>query len=164
MSFVLISDCYTGMVAAIELVPGHASFRVWSFTHWRNSATKIQQRSWLVSKEFREICVILSSDCRSIASCQWLGGCVSCSLESVILAWKQPVKWWCSGTCNVLGFRVLRVEEMQWMCIFWDDEMRWVITWYRATNCGGALPESIFRVLLIYVEDNEPEFLQVIQL
>lgn len=70
-------------------------------------------------EEYREFCVILSSDCCSIASCQWLGGCVSCSLESVTLAWKQPVNWWCSGTCNVLGFRVLRVEEMHECALFW---------------------------------------------
>ena len=76
-------------------VLGFRVVRIEKFTH-ENSTDKL-----IVSKEFREICVILSSDCRSIASCQWLGGCVSCSLESVTLA------------CNDLGFRVLRVEEMQ---------------------------------------------------
>lgn len=42
----------------------------------------------------------------------WLCVCISCSLESVTMAWKKPVNWWCSGTHKVLGFRVLSIKAM----------------------------------------------------
>ena len=42
----------------------------------------------------------------------WLCVCISCSLESVTMAWKKPVNWWCFGTHKVLGFRVLSIKGM----------------------------------------------------
>lgn len=94
-------------------VLGLRVLRIEKFSH-EKSTDKL-----IVSKEFREICVILSSDCRLIAPCRWPGGCVSCSLESVTLAWKQPVKWWCSGTCIVLGFRVYALKKCIECALFW---------------------------------------------